>query len=405
MFYREIIISAIQSLRRNVLRTSLTMLGIIIGITAVILIASIGEGAVKFITNELSVFGTNYFQIAPGSGSPLSVAAGSSEPLTLDDAEAIAEETSFTNIESVAPFAFASRKVTANNEDDTLYIYGITSEARVILQPDVLYGEFITEEYDAGSAKVAVIGIDVAEDFFGEDTNPVGESLRIDNDRYRIIGVTESAGNLAGSFLNEAVNIPINTMISNITGEDELVEIDISVYDENQINQTIEDVEAFMRDRHNLDEGEEADFSIQSFLDILDIVQTVTSLLTAMIAAISSISLVVGGVGVMNIMLVSVTERTREIGLLKAIGAKQNDILAQFLLESVVMTSIGGIVGIILGISGAFIISIIAGIPFVVSIPWIIMAVGISSLVGIIFGLYPARKAAKLSPIDALRHE
>lgn len=404
MDYQEIIVSSLESLRRNKLRTGLTMLGIIIGITSVVLIASIGQGAVQFITNELSVFGTNYFQIVQGDSFTTAVAGGA-DPITLEDAEAIENNPSFTNIESVASFQFSNQKVTANDEDDNILIYGMTSSAEVILKPDVIYGEFLTEEYDDTNAKVAVIGIDVAEDFFGEDTNPVGESMRINNQRYRVIGVTSSSAGLFGSFFNEAINIPLTTMITEITGDDSLQEIDVSVKDEALINQTIEDVEAFMRDRRDLEEGEDNTFSVQSFLDVLSTVQTITSLLTTLIAGISGISLVVGGVGVMNIMLVSVTERTREIGLLKAIGAKQKDILTQFLLESVVMTSIGGLIGVGIGISGAYLISIAVNIPFVLSIPWIIAAVLMSSLVGIVFGLYPARSAAKMSPIDALRHE
>jgi putative ABC transport system permease protein len=379
------------------------MLGIIIGITSVILIASLGQGSIKFITNELSVFGTNYFQIAPGN-SMMGTVAGSANPLTRADAEAITEE-NIANVQSVAPFAFTSRKVSANDESGTVYIYGLTSAAQAMLKPDLLYGEFIGEEYDESRAKVAVIGTEVAEEYFGEDTNPVGESLRIENDRYRIIGVSKTTGTFAAGFMNKAISVPLNTVISDITGKDELIEIDISVENEDLINQTIEDVDAFMRDRHNLKPDDDADFNIQSFIDILSTVQTVTGLLTTLIAAISGISLIVGGVGVMNIMLVSVTERTREIGLLKAIGAKQKDILMQFLLESMVMTIIGGLVGISIGISGAFLISILVGIPFVLSLPWIVLAVAISSIVGIVFGLYPARRAAKLSPIDALRHE
>lgn len=403
MDYREIIESSLQSLRRNKLRTGLTMLGIIIGITSVILIASIGEGAVKFITNELSVFGTNYFQITPGD-SPLSSLASTDNPLTLEDVEAIRDE-GIPNVETVAPFAFASRNVSANGEEVNVFVYGATSDAEAILKPDVIYGQYLSTEYDESNAKVAVIGMDVAEELFGEDTDPVGESVRIDNKRFRVIGVIKSAGGLASSFFDNSVNIPLTTLSSQITGNDDIVEIDISVYDEDLINQTIEDVEALMRDRHDLEPGENNDFRIQSFLDILTTVQTVTTLLTTMIAAISGISLVVGGVGVMNIMLVSVTERTREIGLLKAIGAKQKDILAQFLIESVVMSSIGGFIGIVLGVSGAYVVSLVAGIPFVLSIPWILLAVGISSLVGLVFGIYPARRAAHLSPIDALRHE
>lgn len=403
MEYREIFISAIQALRVNKMRTSLTMLGIIIGITAVILIYSIGQGAVKFITNELAQFGTDYFQINPGT-SQIGAIAGSTS-LTFDDLEAIRNDTSLTNIRNIAPFAMTSVKVQANGEEDEYLVYGSTHEALEIFRPDMIYGEFITEEQVISAERIAVIGTEVSENFFGEDTNPVGETLRIGGRVFRVTGVLNSSSALAGGFLNNSLFIPIDIVTNEIVGEERLQEIDISVYDQDSINQTIEDVEALLREEHNLNEDDENDFQISSAQDILSTVQTITGLLTAMIAGISGISLVVGGVGVMNIMLVSVTERTKEIGLLKAIGAKQKDILTQFLMESVVMTLIGGLIGIVLGISGAWLVSLVAGIPFVVSIPAIIIAVGVSTLVGIVFGLYPARKASMMSPIDALRYE
>ncbi len=403
MNYREIIVSALQALKGNVLRTSLTMIGIIIGITSVILIYSIGQGAVAFITNELASFGTDYFQINPGS-SQVSTFAGSNA-LTFEDLEAIKNDTTLTNIKSIAPVALASVVVAANNEEEELLTYGITPEILEILRPDVTSGEFITEENVDSSQRVVVLGAEASETFFGEDASPVGETIQISNRTFQVIGVVESSSVLAGGFINNAIFVPINVVINEILGEERLQEIDISVHDTDQINQTIEDVETLLRDRHNLEEGDDNDFRIASAQDILTTAQTITGLLTAMISAISGISLLVGGIGVMNIMLVSVTERTKEIGLLKAIGAKDRDILTQFLFESIVMTLIGGLVGIFLGISGAFIISILFGVPFIVSIPAILIAVGVSTIVGIIFGLYPARRAARLSPIDALRYE
>lgn len=403
MEYKELLKSAIQALRNNILRTSLTMIGIIIGISSVILIYSIGQGAVTFVTNELTSFGTDYFQINPG-GNQISTIAGSNT-ITFEDLHAIRNDTSLTNIRNVAPFAMATATVTANGEEDNPLIYGVTYEALDILRPDMTDGEFITQEQENASERVVVLGIDAAEKFFGENSSAVGEIVRIKNRTYRVTGVLESSSVLAGGFLNNAVFIPLGIVTDQILGEKRLQEIDISVYDQNSINQTIQEVEELLRDRHGLKEGDENDFQIQSAKDIISTVQTITSLLTAMIVAISGISLVVGGVGVMNIMLVSVTERTKEIGLLKAIGAKQKDILTQFLIEAMVMTLIGGIIGIIIGTIGAFAISLILKIPFVVSIPAILIAVGVSSLVGIGFGLYPARRASRLSPIEALRYE
>lgn len=403
MEFKEIIRSAFENLKRNVLRTSLTMLGIIIGITSVILIYSIGQGAVQFITNELSSFGTDYFQINPGTNQ-FSTFAGSNT-LTLDDVEAIENDTSFTNIRYVAPISMASVTIEANGEDEEVLVYGSTHEIFEILRPDIIEGEVMTEEQTDSSERIAILGTDVVEDLFGEDSMAVGEIVRINNRTFRVTGVMESSSVLAGGFINNSIIVPLDVVIREILGEEHIQEIDIGVYDQNSINQTMEDVELLLRDRHDLDAEDENDFQIASAQDILSTVQTITGLLTVMIAGISGISLIVGGVGVMNIMLVSVTERTKEIGLLKSIGAKEKDILTQFLVEAVVMTSIGGLVGIVLGISGAFLISVVAGIPFVLSVPAIAIAVGVSMGVGIIFGLYPARRAARLSPIDALRYE
>lgn len=402
MDYKEIFKTALQALRRNILRTSLTMLGIIIGITAVILIVSIGQGAVSFITKELTSFGTDYFQINPGTDAFSSFSANT---LTLKDIEAIKQDASLTNVKEVAPFALTSEVVIANEEKKNIRIYGVTHEMLNILRPEIVYGDFFSQDTDASTDHLVVIGSDIADEFFGEQTDPVGESIRIKNSTFRIIGVAHSSSALAGGILNQSIYVPINVVFDEFLGKESIQEIDVSVNDQSQINQTIEDVKVLLRDRHGLQEGEDDDFQIQSAQDILSTVQTITSLLTTMIAAISAISLIVGGVGVMNIMLVSVTERTKEIGLLKAIGAKEKDILTQFLIEAVVMTLSGGIIGIMLGIGGAFAISFIVGIPFVIDVAAIVIAVGVSTLVGVAFGLYPARRAARLSPIEALRYE
>ncbi|NTU73110.1 FtsX-like permease family protein [Candidatus Roizmanbacteria bacterium] len=403
MEYFEIVKSALQALKANKLRTSLTMVGIVIGITSVILIYSIGQGAVAFITNELASFGTDYFQINPGK-SQISTLAGA-QSLTMDDYNAIRNDTSITNIKDVAPIALSSVPAAANGEEEELLVYGTTAEIASVLRPDIKEGEFLTEEQETSAESVVVMGIDAAEKFFGKNSSPLDETLTIDNKTYRVTGVVSSSSVLAGGFLNNALFIPISVASQNLTGNDSLMEIDVSVHDQNGLNQTITDVEALLRDQHSLQEGVENDFQIQSAQDILTTTQTITSLLTVMVAAISGISLVVGGVGVMNIMLVSVTERTKEIGLLKAIGAKDSDILTQFVFESMVMTMIGGIMGITLGIGCAYLVSLVAKIPFIVSIPAIVVAVGVSTAVGVIFGWYPARRAASLSPIEALQYQ
>jgi len=401
--FSQLITSSNQALRGSKLRTGLTMLGMVIGISSVILISSIGQGAVAFITQQLSVFGTNYFQIAPGANA-FSSFGSTSDPLTTADAQAI-QNAHISNIESVAPFGFANSAISGNDEKTQALVYGLTSEAQVILKPDVIYGEFISDIDDTNHAKVAVLGYDVAKDLFGEGTDPVGDSIRIDNQRYRVIGVTKASGALTAGFFNNAVSVPLSSMISNITGIDKLVEIDISVHNEDLINQTIDDVETYLRDYRDIAPEDDADFYIQSFKDSLTTIQTITNLLTLMVTGISGISLLVGGIGIMNIMLVTVTERTREIGLLKAIGARDQDILIQFLIESVTLSLVGGAIGIIIGVTGAFAVSSLVHIPFVVNPLTVVIAVVVSSLVGILFGLYPARRAASLHPIDALRFE
>lgn len=404
MDYLEIFKTAYMTLRKNLMRTGLTTLGIIIGITSVILIVSIGEGAVKFVTDELSSFGTDYFQINPGTQGGYSIATGVNT-LTTDDVKAIQNDTSLNNIKKVAYISMASGKVTANGEEAQKTIYGVTADMNEIMRSDMIYGDFISIDDQQSSERVAVLGSDVAEEFFGAETNPVGERIRINNTPFRVIGVSKSQSAMAGGMLNNTVTIPIEVVFNEFLGEEKIQEIDVSVHDESKINQTMEDVELLLRDRHKLREDEKSDFKITSAQDMLTTVQTITGLLTTMVTAISAISLVVGGVGVMNIMLVSVTERTKEIGLLKAIGAKEKDIMTQFLIEAVLMTIAGGVIGIILGIVGAFLISQVAHIPFVISIPAILTAVGVAAGVGIAFGYYPARKAAKMQPIEALRYE
>jgi len=405
MEYKESLLSSIYALKMNKLRTFLTMLGIIIGISSVILIISIGQGAVAFVTNELSQLGTNVFTINPGSNI-MSATAGSANTLTMDDVDAIKEDTSISsNIELISINSMGTVKASANGIDKSVMTVGASSEVYNIFNPDMIHGEFYQEEDDLSSERVAVLGIDVIETFFGEDANPVGETIKLNNMPFRIVGVAESSSFLAGGMLNKSIYIPVSVMFDQILGEEYVQEIAITVKDTEMMNQTMEDIEILLRDKHNLEEDEESDFIIQSFQDTLAMVETITNLLTIMVAAISAISLVVGGVGVMNIMFVSVTERTKEIGLLKAIGAKENDILKQFLIEAIVMTSLGGIVGITIGVAASFLISVVIGIPFVVNPIAVLLAVGVSMGVGIIFGIYPAKKAARLSPIDALRYE
>ncbi len=401
MQFGESVVLAIQSLKSSALRSLLTMLGIIIGISAVIIISSVGQSLVSYISNELQSFGTNFFQINPGSDLMSAFTRGG-EPITTRDVEAI-RNANISNVRSVAAFNVTSRMASTKNESRRVTVYGMTPEAKELLKPDMIYGDFFTTEEI--NSRVVVIGTDVAEKLYGANTDPVGESLKIGDVRFSVIGVSKSGGTLFGSFYNTAVNIPLNTLTNEFTGKDEIVEIDVEVADMDYLQETMDEVEWVLRDHRKITEDQENDFRMISFTGALDTFNNITNMLTIFITGISAISLLVGGVGVMNIMLVSVTERTKEIGLLKAIGAKRRDILMEFLFESSVMTTFGGLIGIFIGLLFTYIISIVVKIPFSVSIPWILIATAISASVGLIFGLYPATKAAKLHPIDALRFE
>ena len=404
MHWQDLIISALTALRSNLLRSALTMLGIIIGISSVILIYSIGQGAVKFVNNELSMFGTNFFQLNPG-GSFLSSLTGSSEEITLQDVEAIRKDTSITNIARVGAFSTTTTLISANDIEKQVLVYGMSPEVGEMLKPMMRSGEFYTEDHNLNAERVVVIGKVAAETFFNSSIDPVGQKVKINNKSFKIIGVASSGSVLFGSFFDNAFFIPLNTSLIELAGKRSIREVDVEVKDPQLLNETINQVTQLMRDRHNLKEGDANDFIVASATDALSIVQNITNVLTLIISAISAISLVVGGVGVMNIMLVSVTERTKEIGLLKAIGAKDTDILYQFLIEAIVITIIGGFCGVLFGIVGALIVSILAKIPFVVQPASVFLALGVSTIVGIGFGLYPAKRASSLSPIDALKYE
>ncbi len=252
----EIINSAKEALQGNRLKTALTMLGVIIGISSVILISSIGEGAIAFVTKELSSFGTNFFRITAGQGFLASLGSTSNH-LTKKDVDAIAHDSGIENIEAVTGITFASEKVTAGDQEDAYIVFGMTSQAQIILKPDMVYGEYFSAIHDDGVHKVVVIGIDIAENLFGIDTNPVGESVRIHNSKYRVIGVTKASGAFSADRFNNAVNMPLETVATLITGNDAIFEIIMGVYNKSMLNQTMDDVEVFMRDRRNLDEDDD----------------------------------------------------------------------------------------------------------------------------------------------------
>lgn len=403
MNYTELIISAISALKANLLRTLLTMLGIVIGIASVILIIALGEGATKVVTREIEAFGTNMIMVFPGKFEDGSYATTTT--LTIDDAQALKDRAEELNLTTVSPLLSQTSIVSANGEDVSTTIMGVGPEYADMRNTVIEMGEFIQQDDISGYSRVAVLGPDIVTDLFGEGADVLGETIKIGNRSFRIVGIAEPQESIDRPPPNELVYIPYSTMMKVILGQNHLQGILLEAREADQVDSTIDEVKIYIRDRHDIDDEANDDFSIQSSKDFLNTLSSITGLLTGLLAGIAAISLLVGGIGIMNIMLVTVTERTKEIGLLKAIGAKNRDILTQFLIEAVVLTLVGGIIGMSLGIFFAFVITTIAKIPFILSPLAILMAVGVSTIVGVGFGFYPAYKASKLSPIDALRYE
>lgn len=406
MNYRELILSAIAALKGNVLRTLLTMIGIVIGIASVILIISLGDGATKSIDNQLSSFGTNTIFITPGSSS------GSQGPqrtqtnsLHLEDVKSLADKTKIQNISAVSAIVSKPVQASANGQTININVQGVSADYFSIQSLEVKQGEFFTKDDETALSRVAVVGSEVVTDLFGEGAEPVGQTIKIDNRSFRIVGVLTEKDSSAISNPNKAVYIPVNTAMKILLGQDYVSYILAKVENADLVNQTVDDITTLMINQHNIVEGNLKDFSVNSSQEALATVGSVTGLLTSLLAGIAGISLVVGGIGIMNMMLMTVTERTKEIGLLKSIGARDKDILTQFIFEAIVLTLVGGVIGMTIGIIFSFIASSLINIPFVVSPTSILLAVGVSSIVGVVFGYYPAQRAAKLSPIEALRYE
>lgn len=404
MNYTQIIRSAIRSLRGNILRTVLTMLGIIIGITSVILIISLGKGASSSITSQVSSLGSNLIFIAPGVQTPGRPPV-SSNSLKYVDALALADKSRMPNLGDVSAQVTIQAQVVANGQNKNSSVLGIGSSYDEINSLELEQGEFISPEDESGYGRVAVLGPDVVAELFGEAATPIGETITIKSRSFRVIGVTKAKGSSGFTNPDESVYVPVTTALKVLLGQDNVQAIMVQATDPQKVDDAQEEIKNLLLDEHKITDPALADFTVRSSKDALSIINNVTGLLTSMLAGIAAISLVVGGIGIMNIMLVTVTERTKEIGLLKAIGAKRKDILTQFLIESVVLTVSGGIVGIILGISLSFLATRFLPIPFVLQPEAILLAVGVSTIVGVTFGIYPAQRAAKLSPIEALRHE
>lgn len=406
MFWQSILI-AFEGLRANKLRAILTMLGIIIGVGAVIAMVSIGLGVQQKVQSSIANQGSNLLIVMPGtgqsSGGGVRQAAGSNITLTRQDAQAIVRE--IGGISYVAPAVSQQFQLIYNNQNWKTTVQGTTPEFLTIRNYSVAVGSFFSSRDDSTRARVAVLGQTVATNLFG-NISPVGQNIRIGNAPFRVVGVLAAKGAASmGPDQDDLVLVPLSTAMERMMGITYLNNISIQVENEKLIEQVQNDVTALLRTRHHIQGNAESDFNVRNLTALMEMMTETTGTITLLLGNIAAISLVVGGIGIMNIMLVSVTERTREIGIRKALGATYRNILLQFLIEAVVISVTGGLAGIFVGIGGASIISMIAGWNSVISPLAIIAAFGVSVMIGVFFGIYPARKAALLNPIDALRYE
>ena len=392
------------------LRSSLTILGVVIGVAAVIALMSIGRGTEQSVVDSIESLGADLLFIWPGASSEGGVksAFGTATTLTLEDAEAIEEEVA--GIAAVAPTYASSTQIVVGGENLRAQVTGITPEYQTALGLELSSGYFISDYDYQRSARVAVIGSQVAEDLFG-DANPIGQTLRSGNFIVNVIGVLESRGQSFLGNADDTILVPLTTLQAmtgqpkTSRGEHVVQTIAVSVEDGAQSSQVSEDITSLLRFRHQLGAGVEDDFTVTSMEDIISSVSEVIGSMTLLLGAIAGISLLVGGIGVMNIMLVSVVERTREIGIRKALGARERDIWGQFLAEAAMLTLTGGIIGIGIGWAVSAIVARSGVVPALVTADIVVLAVSVSVGIGLFFGFYPAWHASRLNPIDALRAE
>ena len=410
---------ALDGLTANKLRSILTMLGVIIGVGAVIALMSIGEGAQASITEEITSIGTNLVFVSPGAAQMghVTEAAGSAATLTYDDAEAIADPNNVPDAAVVAPEYSSNTQVIFGDANIHTSVVGTTGTYPSAYDLEVASGRFIEKKDVDKRANVAVLGYHAAQDLFGE-FDPIGQKIKValsggngGRASLTVVGVLEEKGDSMMGSADDQIFVPISTAQTklfsgrNAQGELLVTSVNVVAASEDRADAVLDQIDALLRRRHGIDSSEDADFIVRSQDDMLEMMTTVTDTLTILLGAIAGISLVVGGIGIMNIMLVSVTERTREIGIRKAVGARRSDILTQFLLEAVVLSLLGGLIGILLGVGLGQLVNMTGMMTSVVTPDSVLLAVGFSLAVGLFFGIYPAGQAAKLNPIEALRYE
>ena len=406
----QVLMEALESLNSNKLRSSLTVLGIVIGVAAVIAMLAVGNGATVSITGSINQVGTNLLFVFRGARNNTNVR--NPRPLTVGDANALMDQYAAPDIQAVAPVVQGSGNVDFGGQTKNASIIGVTPSYQPVRNISLLEGDFISEEQNLGRASVTVIGVDVADKLFGHRDGLIGETIRISGQPFRIIGVLTPKGGSSFGSEDSEVLVPLSTALARLisrSGPDTIDTIYVQATDFQTVSAASDEISQILRTRHRTAIGLD-DFTVFTQESILTTVQSVTGVLTIFLGGIAAISLLVGGIGIMNIMLVSVTERTREIGLRKALGARKRDILVQFLAESSLLSLMGGIIGIIFGWLIAYIVGRIAvatGNNFtpIVGMDAVLLATLFSAAVGLFFGIYPANRAASLEPVEALRYE
>ncbi len=403
MIYQTILL-ALRAIRRNVLRSSLTILGIVIGVAAVITMVTLGQGATAKVTSDITKLGSNMLQVRPGQGfrGPGGTRS-TADMFEVDDAEAISRE--IFGLEAVAPTASRSQQAIYGNKNWSTSVMGTTNAYLQVRDWGLESGRQFTEGELRSGRTVCILGSTVRDELFG-DQDPLGATIRLKKLSCQVIAVLESKGQTGfGQDQDDIVMVPLRTLQRRIAGNTDVDAIYVSAHEGISTNAVKEDIEAVMRERRRTASGEDDNFHVRDMQEIVSTLTSTTRVLTGLLGAVAAVSLLVGGIGIMNIMLVSVTERTREIGTRLAIGALEREVLMQFLIEAVVLSSFGGLFGIILGLLAAAAGAHVLGMPFVLNPGIVAIAVVFSAAVGVIFGYFPARKAARMDPIEALRHE